>query len=120
MFAEIYAVDDDAYDSSDGHALRITASVLDIKARKQDYNERQWLEITASSHEGGGVGPRGGKVKKMNRKFTLRLYVRDLKQILEQAIKAGLVAVPGQQEVDKAADLLAKALASMASSVKEP
>jgi hypothetical protein len=119
MFASIQSRDDEAPSDSPGKTSEITSSVLNIKARDVGLGigrQRQFLEITGANSEVLGSGSKSGHVKTMNRKLTLQLDASDLQQILTQAIKVGLVRVPGQQEVAQAAELLVKAMASMASS----
>src|SRR5438874_2649040 len=55
------------------------------------------LHIAAECSEIKGTGTRGGDPKKMNRRLNMILDKKDLQRILDAAIEARLVSLPGLQ-----------------------
>jgi hypothetical protein len=101
---------DASYKDSTGKSSYCFCSEPRVRVTKKWRDQERGVEITGQFSVTLGTGQRGGTPKKINRNFEVWLGEDDLRAIILQALKNGLVCFPGEKQILEAKGLLEEVL----------
>lgn len=77
-----------------------------VRATTKWREQQKGIEITGRFSDISGTGERGGSPRTINRHFEVWLGEEDLRIIIIEALKSGLVCFPGEKQILEAKRLL--------------
>lgn len=94
------------YKESHGKSSLCFCSEPLVRATTKWKEQERGIEITGRFSDTSGTGERGGSPRTIDRNFEVWLGEEDLRKIIIEALKSGLVCFPGEKQILEAKRLL--------------